>query len=103
MSTSANFTSAATQTGRLEGRRFLAVIGADGASSFEGTVQLKWIDSTGAVHTATGSDGTPISLTANNQMITVDFGAKVTAYLQCNAYTSGTIPVYLAADPLLGH
>jgi hypothetical protein len=100
MPASKSFT-ALGQTGKLQGRRFLAVIGKDGGPSFTATVQLKWVDGDGNVHTAAASDGTPVNLTVNNQMTVVDFGAKVTAYLECTAYTSGTCTAYLAADPLL--
>lgn len=100
MSTSKIFT-ALGQTGKLQGRRFLAVTGKDGGPDFAATVQLKWIDGDSNVHTATTNDGTPIELTVNNQMTVVDFGAKVTAYLECTAYTSGTCVAFLAADPLL--
>jgi hypothetical protein len=88
------------QTGRLQGRRFLAVIGSDGASSFTAVVQLKWIGGDGAVHTLTGSDGTDVSLTVNNQMVAYDFGVNVTAYLECTSYTSGPVAAYLAVNPL---
>jgi hypothetical protein len=88
------------QTGRLQGRRFLAAIGSDGASSFTAAVQLKWIDGAGAVHTLADSDGTEVSLTVNNQTLVFDFGVNVTAYLECTSYTSGPVVAYLAAATL---
>ncbi len=78
-----DFTSA-TEGQKLKTHLCLAVV----SGTFSGTLQIKWEDEGGTVHTVQ-EDGSDLDVTAPIEKV-LDFGVPVIVYWECTGYTSGT-------------
>lgn len=99
--TSKSFAATGT-TSKLHCSSGLVIIGDD--SSWTATFKIKYTytqnDGTEVTRTLKSSAGTDLSI-SDDMQYPFDFQTNVKVFVECTAYTSGTIPVDIKANPIV--